>query len=602
MEQHYLKQGDAYVSGFPKTLATEIRSADIGGNRPDQAGNLFCRIFRFMRKAAGVRLLILNEFSSGAPQVSHFQHPFHPNDGYLIPDALRRHGDLSHSDVGGRPRITGTFDEVPEDYETGTPVTQALNDWRVREYSATRFEFIHNPPESEDLTDAAYNAYSPARAMAVWLESIRTAGPAVGSDLNAIGSYDGERRYTWDQGVGAGALVFRADQAGQVTENGHIVEFGIIFERVTGTFNRARFAVQLATATITLSGSTQTQKPVRGSYSNPHRVSRVEFSDHHWKEIIAGQPITVTRLPGSDEAVYIPDGAVGIIQFEDLPANPNGVKLLPSYTQAPMVGAMHSQGSTAGRVVMLQPPPNMVEYPGALRPFRVHNLDAAYNLAVKFWDGTFVIVLQPGEHIHLQFSANRDGTGFVIGEAPDRHHRASGAALGDFATRGYWLDENDDKYYLLQLPDWTFNSPDGFVRGNNIYTGTTGLLTDATDGDLFTRDSRRILKPGWVDWRYYLQANIRSGSVSAGHEIQLWRKRPGADIFRVLHHEHWHVNSAQEVETYPLNTRVYAEENDLFLMLMWITDAQLNTPRGDFDLSAVELDVTLQPEIRKAYP
>ena len=366
----------------------------------------------------------------------HFQHPFHPNDGYLIPDALRRHGDLSHSDVGGRPRITGTFDEVPEDYETGTPVTQALNDWRVREYSATRFEFIHNPPESEDLTDAAYNAYSPARAMAVWLESIRTAGPAVGSDLNDILSYSGARRYTWDQGVGAGALVFRADQAGQTTENGHIVEFGIIFERVTGIFNRSRFAVQLATATITLSGSTQTQKPVRGSYSNPHRVSRVEFSDHHWKEIIAGQPITVTRLPGSDEAVYIPDGAVGIIQFEDLPANPNGVKLLPSYTQAPMVGAMHSQGSTAGRVVMLQPPPNMVEYPGALRPFRVHNLDAAYNLAVKFWDGTFVIVLQPGEHIHLQFSANRDGTGFVIGEAPDRHHRASGAALGDFATRG----------------------------------------------------------------------------------------------------------------------------------------------------------------------
>ena len=35
--------------------------------------------------------------------------------------------------------------------------------------------------------------------------------------------------------------------------------------------------------------------------------------------------------------------------------------------------------------------------------------------------------------------------------------------------------------------------------------------------------------------------------------------------------------------------------NDLFLMLMWITDAQLNTPRGDFDLSAVELDITLQP-------
>ena len=95
--------------------------------------------------------------------------------------------------------------------------------------------------------------------MAVWLESIRTAGPAVGSDLNAIGSYDGARRYTWDQGVGAGALVFRADQAGQTTENGHIVEFGIIFERVTGIFNRSRFAVQLATATITLSGL----------YSNP---------------------------------------------------------------------------------------------------------------------------------------------------------------------------------------------------------------------------------------------------------------------------------------------------------------------------------------------
>ena len=139
-----------------------------------------------------------------------------------------------------------------------------------------------------------------------------------------------------------------------------------------------------------------------------------------------------------------------------------------------MVGAMHSQGSTAGRVVMLQPPPNMVEYPGALRPFRVHNLDAAYNLAVKFWDGTFLIVLQPGEHVHLQFSANRDGTGFVIGDAPDRHHRASGASLGDFATRGYWLDENDDKYYLLQLPDWTFNSPDGFGPWEQYLHGDHG--------------------------------------------------------------------------------------------------------------------------------
>ena len=251
----------------------------------------------------------------------HHLHPFHPTDGYKIGTAMVIHGEYEEDAATQRPRITSPADEIPTDYETNQGIIYRLStDWYIGEGDSDSFAFLLAVSSTEELTPALLNAYTPARAMATWLETLRVAGSGspVGTDYDNLTSYSG-RNYLLVQGGGQPDITFAITDVTPTTEDGNIVELDLICDVSVGTYHRSRLSLALYFAQITVGGALQREKPERGGYNHPFRTSELLFDDNDSLTILNGLATFKLQHTHDDAILRLALNSHGIIPHEDLP-------------------------------------------------------------------------------------------------------------------------------------------------------------------------------------------------------------------------------------------------------------------------------------------
>ena len=225
-------------------------------------------------------------------------------------------------------------------------------------------------------------------AFATWLESIRTGGVAVGTDLGNVASYN-NREYTFAQTDGGDDIVLDTARVILAQHTDDVMfRIWIYLERDSGAeINTADVRSFLATTEVSVPVTEGIHKPPFGSPDIPTHGERIVLPNQQEIGIINGSPYARTRVLGKLRRKEI-NSAVGVtVNYSDLEdvAGASGTKWIPPVSIADTIHFTADEAS--GGRLRYPSPPNLVGDEGTHVIHRFHNKHALLSFIIQDWDG-----------------------------------------------------------------------------------------------------------------------------------------------------------------------------------------------------------------------
>ena len=423
-----------------------------------------------------------------------------------------------------------------EDTPTSDNTMYSLSAWTA-DQSGTSIAFSVSFDYSDGIMPDDLDDHTDMIAFATWLESIRTSGVAVGTDLGDVASYN-DREYTFAQTDGGDDIV--VDNArvilAQHTDD-VMFRIWIYLERDSGAeINTADVRAFLATTEVSVPVTEGIHKPPFGSVEIPTHASEIVFPNQQGFGIINGSPYARTRVLGKLRRKEV-NSAVGVtVNYSDLEdvAGASGTKWIPPVSIADTIHFTADEAS--GGRLRYPSPPNLVGDEGTHVIHRFHNKHALLSFIIQDWDGNQFSRVTTRQFAEFQMTLEEGGDGELIKRhLPRRRLVRVGSDVGDL-TDSLTLQDSDNsvRYRLFSAPTTpTYIDSDGFTIPNQTTVpGSTqnfNTFTAYTFKDLFTVDWN-----GELEIRFSASMELTSGNATPNDSgLALMRQR-GTDAPDIL--------------------------------------------------------------------
>ena len=472
----------------------------------------------------------------------HGMHPMIPlgkGEGFRVLPNIIKEADYEEDSVTGRSDITAHFGTIAAKRKPdGSTFDYPLDNWNARLIAGTQISVELNLTADDNVTDI--NADDNVIGMLAWLESLRSAGSAIGDDIEDIDDLADGREYQLDLGTGQATLdlevISLSSIAGVTTPSGVYSFVGFTFSRVSGETDTINIAVirqfiMDARGTITVASDDTPESPPFDLRKATVDVSRIRFPDgkvlepHGERLVLRQSSLGITPLDGS---------ARRIVRYDSLPDRGTG-KAMPA-DGARVVHFGHNAGSSGRLEFLLVRSHTLSESMGEV--YEVRNLSSEYDCSVYAPGGTVLLInLKPGQECGFELNEeNADGDEEIVVIKPPvrRLQWQRGLSLPNFSDSHLYSDSNAN---WLSLPWPTGNGvqyrdADGFTLGTaSLPDG--GDVADVAVGDWDIPGSFQILRPGTlkIRFRYHLllDADPLNASFALGHGASLWISEHGVN-------------------------------------------------------------------------
>ena len=437
-------------------------------------------------------------------------------------------------------------------------------------------------------------------AFATWLESIRTDGDAVGTDLGETTSYN-NREYTFAQTDGGDDIVVDSARVilAQHTD-GVMFRIWIYLERDSGAaINTADVRAFLATTEVSVPVTEGIHKPPFGSVEIPTHAAEIAFPNQQRFGIINGSPYARTRVLGKLRRKEV-NSAVGVtVNYSDLEdvAGASGTKWIPPVSIADTIH--FTADEAAGGRLRYPSPPNLVGDEGTHVIHRFHNKHALLSFIIQDWDGNQFSRVTTRQFAEFQMTLEEGGDGELIKRhLPRRRLVRVGSNVGDLTDSLTLQDSgNSVRYRLFSAPTTpTYIDSDGFTIPNQ--TTVPGTTQNFNTFTAYTfKDLSQVDWDGELEIRFAASMELTSGVATPNDSgLALMRQR-GTDAPDILLETQQSGQAvADGVRTYNIADIFEVQEDDVIFIAYRHPDTG-STSWGSFEIREFVLQAYFNPDI-----
>ena len=437
----------------------------------------------------------------------------------------------------GTAKVEDKVGNVPtEDTPTSENTMYSLSAWTA-DQSGTSIAFSVDFDYSDGTMPDDLDDHTDMIAFATWLESIRTAGDPVGTDLGETTSYN-DRTYTFAQTDGGtdivvdGARVILAQHT-----DGVMFRIWIYLSRDSGAeIDTPDVRALLASTEVSIPTTTDIHKPPFGSPTIPVSASKIIFPNESELGLVNGSPYARMRVLGKLRRKEI-NSAVGVtVSYADLEdvEGAAGTKWIPPVSIADTIH--FTDDEAAGGRLRYPTPDNLVRDEGTHVIHRFHNKHALLSFEIQDWDANVFSRVAPTQYAEFQMTLEEGGDGELIKRhLPRRRLVRVGSNVGDLTdSLGLRDAANSVRYRLFSAPTTpTYIDFDGFTIPNQttVPSGRQEFedFTAYTFRDLFTVDW-----DGELELRFAVSLELTSGVATPNNSgLSLMRQR-GTDPPEIL--------------------------------------------------------------------
>ena len=470
----------------------------------------------------------------------------------------------------GTAKVEDKVGNVPtEDTPTSENTMYSLSAWTA-DQSGTSIAFSVDFDYSDGTMPDDLDDHTDMIAFATWLESIRTAGDPVGTDLGETTSYN-DRTYTFAQTDGGtdivvdGARVILAQHT-----DGVMFRIWIYLSRDSGAeIDTPDVRALLASTEVSIPTTTDIHKPPFGSPTIPVSASKIIFPNESELGLVNGSPYARMRVLGKLRRKEI-NSAVGVtVSYADLEdvEGAAGTKWIPPVSIADTIH--FTDDEAAGGRLRYPTPDNLVRDEGTHVIHRFHNKHALLSFEIQDWDANVFSRVAPTQYAEFQMTLEEGGDGELIKRhLPRRRLVRVGSDVGDLTdSLGLRDAANSVRYRLFSAPTTpTYIDFDGFTIPNQttVPSGRQEFedFTAYTFRDLFTVDW-----DGELEIRFAVSLELTSGVATPNNSgLSLMRQR-GTDPPEILLETQQSGQAiADGVRTYNIADIFNVEEDDVIFV------------------------------------
>ena len=486
-----------------------------------------------------------------------------------------------------------------EDTPTTDNTMYSLSAWTA-DRSGTSIAFSVSFDYSDGIMPDDLDDHTDMIAFATWLESIRTDGEAVGTDLGETTSYN-DREYTFAQTDGGDDIVLDNARVILAQHTDDVMfRIWIYLERDSGAaINTADVRAFLATTEVSVPVTEGIHKPPFGSPDIPTHGEKIVFPNEQEIGIINGSPYARVRVRGELRRKEI-NSAVGVtVNYSDLEdvAGASGTKWIPPVSVADTIHFTADEAS--GGRLRYPTPPNLVGDEGTHVIHRFHNKHNLLSFEIQDWDGNVFTRVMSRQFAEFQMTLEEGGDGELIKRhLPRRRLVRVGSDVGDLTdSLGLRDAANSVRYRLFSAPTTpTYIDFDGFTIPNQttVPSGRQEFedFTAYTFKDLFTVDW-----DGELEIRFAASLELTSGVATPNDSgLALMRQR-GTDPPEILLETQQSGQAiADGIRTYQIADIFNVEEDDVIFTAYRHPDTG-STSWSSFEIREFVLQAYFNPDI-----
>ena len=391
------------------------------------------------------------------------------------------------------------------------------NRWTATQLSAQKFWLTLRLNVWEEITAAGLDSFSPAIAVATWMDNNRTSGSSVGSDYDAIGTWD-SRTFRVRQATGQNNMHYIVTDVDIDVIDGNVTRLNLKCERnpPSAVLDIPSLRTHLMGLSVNIPTTTDIEEGSLGAEDQPMIASKVQIGPDHTLEIENGL-LVVSGADAGGQGVSRP--LLGFYTasrlYSQLDANAAGYKVLPVRTG---YSVFHFDGTANGSIQMPSPP-DAVEHDGLEVLYEFHNITTDYNCVIRDFNGDAQFTLYPGDYASFRIGLRLNGTGGeMVGVSLEKRKlRMQYQVVGPsnyiyFTSFPFYQFQTTHRWYIISPNPSSieFHNDVFRVRTNAPPVGDQGSL-DA-DSDFAHRGVIEILKNG--DLSFETGINIYSGTAT----------------------------------------------------------------------------------------
>ena len=500
----------------------------------------------------------------------------------------------------GTAKVEDKVGNVPtEDTPTSENTMYSLSAWTA-DRSGTSIAFSVSFDYSDGIMPDDLDEHTDMIAFATWLESIRTDGDPVGTDLGDVDSYN-DREYTFAQTDGGTDIVLDTARVILAQHTDDVMfRLWIYLERDSGAaINTSDVRAFLASTEVSVPVTEGIHKPPFGATDIPVSASKILLPNESEIGLVNGSPYARMRVLGKLRRKEI-NSAVGVtVNYADLEdvAGASGTKWIPPVSIADTIH--FTAGEASGGRLRYPTPPNLVGDEGTHVIHRFHNKHALLSFIIQDWDGNQFSRVTSRQFAEFQMTLEEGGDGELIKRhLPRRRLVRVGSDVGDL-TDSLTLQDNSNsvRYRLFSAPTTpTYIDSDGFTIPNQTTVpGTTqnfNTFTAYTFKDLF-----RVDWDGELEIRFAASMELTSGVATPNDSgLALMRQR-GTDAPDILLETQQSGQAvADGVRTYNIADIFEVQEDDVIFVAYRHPDSG-STSWGSFEIREFVLQAYFNPDI-----
>ena len=465
---------------------------------------------------------------------------------------LQQRGTVTNAANGAPDQIDLRAGFVPRSHEeTGqgrvwldqweNTVSRETGDLHDPSMTVTIFQIQLDISRGVNLTPDGLDSYSPVVGLRAFLNGIRTAGAALGTDFSNFASWSGRTFNLTSTQAGSTAFSFRVDRIHHTTAapvTGCWIECVI----TAGTYDREALATALNTYQVIAGATTtiSTEVPF-GHWLTPIQASRIEL-DQGRARIYGSNGLVLfgVRNRQSNIETKIPLGSHRIVDFDDLPdatyrrgVTDHTIKQTPLAIENPHVNEVHFRGTTPRTdgiydTLRVREPIGDNRIAGIATPLHVDN-QGTQRLNLLDENDVQIILLEPGEALGMRFVSDLEGGQSLI-TAPHtrRWTKLSQSVTGglDGSPAAYWSFDANHWALLPQVPAGSVVHNGGaFGAGNRTFTNTSDFIAANIPAHPWAID---IAADGHLRLSQRIQIRVDSdvsGVIPSGSRTMIYRKR-----------------------------------------------------------------------------
>ena len=500
----------------------------------------------------------------------------------------------------GTAKVEDKVGQVPTvDTPTTDNTMYSLSAWTA-DRSGTSIAFSVDFDYSDGTMPDDLDDHTDMIAFATWLESIRTAGDAVGTDLGEVTSYN-DRTYTFAQTDGGTDIVM--DNARVILAqhtDGVMFRIWIYLERDSGAdIDTADVRAFLATTDVSVPTTEGIHRPPFGSPDIPVSGSKLKFSNEQEFGIADGAPYTRVRVRGKLRRKEVNSAVGTTVKYSDLEdvAGASGTKWIPPVSVADTIHFTDDEAAS-GRL-RYPTPDELVRDEGTHVIHRIHDKHPLLSVELQDWDGNVFTRVMSRQFAEFQMTLEEGGDGELIKRhLPRRRLIRVGSNVGDLTdSLGLRDAANSVRYRLFQAPTTpTYIDFDGFTIPNQtvVPSGRQEFedFTAYTFKDLFTVDW-----DGELELRFAASLELTSGVATPNDSgLALMRQR-GTDPPEILLETQQSGQAiADGIRTYQIADIFDVEKDDVIFPAYRHPDSG-STSWSSFEIREFVLQAFFDPDI-----